>query len=61
MKQKSKKIMIQGNEASGLGCVFAGATVASWYPITPSTSLAEALKNMFICSDLIQMEILRVR
>ena len=35
MRQKSKKIMIQGNEASGLGCVFAGATVASWYPITP--------------------------
>ena len=37
--------MIQGNEASGLGCVFAGATVASWYPITPSTSLAEAFEK----------------
>ena len=45
MKQKSKKIMIQGNEASGLGCIFAGATVASWYPITPSTSLAEAFEK----------------
>ena len=29
------KIMIQGNEAAGIGCLFAGATVASWYPITP--------------------------
>ena len=50
MKTKNKKIMIQGNEASGLGCVYAGATVASWYPITPSTSLAEAFEkyvNMF--------------
>ena len=37
--------MIQGNEAAGLGCVFAGATVASWYPITPSTSLAEAFEK----------------
>ena len=45
MHQKSKKIMIQGNEASGLGCIFAGATVASWYPITPSTSLAEAFEK----------------
>ena len=45
MRQKSKKIMIQGNEASGLGCIFAGATVASWYPITPSTSLAEAFEK----------------
>ena len=35
------KIMIQGNEAAGIGAVFAGATVASWYPITPSTSLVE--------------------
>ncbi len=45
MKPKNKKIMIQGNEAAGLGCVFAGATVASWYPITPSTSLAEAFEK----------------
>ena len=45
MKTKNKKIMIQGNEAAGLGCVFAGATVASWYPITPSTSLAEAFEK----------------
>ena len=35
-------ILITGNEACALGCVYAGATVAAWYPITPSTSLAEA-------------------
>ncbi|KMW57890.1 2-oxoglutarate oxidoreductase, alpha subunit [Candidatus Rhodobacter oscarellae] len=35
------KIMITGNEAAGLGAVYAGATVATWYPITPSTSLVE--------------------
>ena len=35
-------ILVTGNEACALGCVYAGATVAAWYPITPSTSLAEA-------------------
>jgi len=39
------KIMINGNEAAALGAVYAGATVASWYPITPSTSLAEAFER----------------
>ena len=39
------KIMITGNEAAALGCIWAGATVASWYPITPSTSLAEAFEK----------------
>lgn len=39
------KILITGNEAAGLGAVYAGATVASWYPITPSTSLAEAFEK----------------
>src|SRR5512143_3189641 len=38
-------IMIDGNTAAGLGCVFAGATVAAWYPITPSTSLMDAFKS----------------
>ncbi len=37
-----ERIMITGNEAAAIGCVYAGATVAAWYPITPSTSLAEA-------------------
>ena len=45
MNSKEKKIMIQGNEAAGLGCVYGGATIASWYPITPSTSLAEAFEK----------------
>ncbi len=35
-------ILIDGNTAAALGCVYAGATVASWYPITPSTSLVDA-------------------
>ncbi len=41
----SERIMITGNEAAALGCVYAGATVAAWYPITPSTSLAEAFEK----------------
>ncbi|MGD0190536.1 MAG: 2-oxoacid:acceptor oxidoreductase subunit alpha [Rhizomicrobium sp.] len=36
------RIFIGGNDAAALGCVYGGATVAAWYPITPSTSLAEA-------------------
>jgi len=36
------QIFISGNDAAALGCVYGGATVAAWYPITPSTSLAEA-------------------
>lgn len=35
-------IMLDGNTACGLGAVYAGATVAAWYPITPSTSVVEA-------------------
>ena len=38
-------IMIDGNTAAGLGCVYAGATVGAWYPITPSTSLMDAFKS----------------
>jgi 2-oxoglutarate/2-oxoacid ferredoxin oxidoreductase subunit alpha len=41
----SGHVMIDGNTAAGLGCVFAGATVAAWYPITPSTSLMDAFKS----------------
>jgi 2-oxoglutarate/2-oxoacid ferredoxin oxidoreductase subunit alpha len=36
------RIFLDGNDASALGAVYGGATVAAWYPITPSTSLAEA-------------------
>ena len=35
-------ILVDGNTAAALGCVYAGATVAAWYPITPSTSLIDA-------------------
>ncbi len=36
------RIYVEGNEAAALGAVWGGATVCAWYPITPSTSLAEA-------------------
>jgi 2-oxoglutarate ferredoxin oxidoreductase subunit alpha len=39
------RIFIDGNSAAALGAVYAGATVAAWYPITPSTSLAEAFER----------------
>jgi len=39
------KIMVSGNDAAGLGAIYAGATVCAWYPITPSTSLAEAFEK----------------
>jgi 2-oxoglutarate ferredoxin oxidoreductase subunit alpha len=38
-------IMMDGNSACGLGAVYAGATVAAWYPITPSTSVVEAFMD----------------
>jgi 2-oxoglutarate/2-oxoacid ferredoxin oxidoreductase subunit alpha len=37
-----KKIFVDGNAAAALGCVYGGATVCAWYPITPSSSVAEA-------------------
>ncbi len=39
------RIFIDGNNAAALGCVFGGATVCAWYPITPSSSLAEAFQK----------------
>jgi len=39
------KIFVDGNTACGLGAVYGGATVAAWYPITPSTSVAEAFEK----------------
>ncbi|SDR56074.1 2-oxoglutarate ferredoxin oxidoreductase subunit alpha [Rhizobiales bacterium GAS191] len=36
------RIFVEGNAAAGLGAVYGGASVCAWYPITPSTSLAEA-------------------
>jgi 2-oxoglutarate ferredoxin oxidoreductase subunit alpha len=43
MNRTSGKLIIDGNTAAALGCLFAGVTVLTWYPITPSSSLAEAL------------------
>src|SRR5499427_6788482 len=40
-----ERIFITGNDAAALGCVYGGATVAAWYPITPSSSLAEAFSG----------------
>ena len=39
------RIFVDGNSAAGLGAVFGGATVCAWYPLTPSTSLAEAFSR----------------
>ena len=39
------KIMVDGNTAAALGAIYGGATVCAWYPITPSTSLAEAFER----------------
>jgi 2-oxoglutarate ferredoxin oxidoreductase subunit alpha len=39
------RIFIDGNSAAGLGCVYGGASVCAWYPITPSSSLAEAFQS----------------
>ncbi len=42
-RDKTKgKVMIDGNTAAGLGCVYGGATFGAWYPITPSTSLMDS-------------------
>jgi 2-oxoglutarate ferredoxin oxidoreductase subunit alpha len=38
------RILIDGNTATALGCLYAGATVAAWYPITPATSVMDAFK-----------------
>ncbi len=45
VKAAKDRIMITGNEAIGLGCLYAGATVAAWYPITPSTTVMEAFER----------------
>src|SRR5579875_2574122 len=39
------KILIDGNTATALGCLYAGATVAAWYPITPATSVMDAFRG----------------
>jgi 2-oxoglutarate/2-oxoacid ferredoxin oxidoreductase subunit alpha len=39
-------ILIDGNTATALGCLYAGASVAAWYPITPATSVMDAFKSL---------------
>ncbi len=39
------RIFVEGNAAAALGCVYGGATVCAWYPITPSSSVAEAFEK----------------
>jgi 2-oxoglutarate/2-oxoacid ferredoxin oxidoreductase subunit alpha len=55
MDKTKGKIIIDGNSAAALGCMFAGVTVVTWYPITPSSSLVETLidymKEYRISSD----------
>lgn len=45
MDENRGKILITGNDAAGLGSVFGGVSLAAWYPITPSTSLIDAVKE----------------
>ena len=45
MDQTKDSILIDGNTAAALGCLYTGATVGAWYPITPATSLMEAFKG----------------
>jgi len=42
MRENDDKVLIDGNTATALGCLYAGATVAAWYPITPATSVMDA-------------------
>ncbi len=45
MNATTDKILIDGNTAGGLGSIFGGVTLVAWYPITPSTSLVDAIND----------------
>jgi len=45
LDKTTDSILIDGNTAAALGCLYAGATVGAWYPITPSTSMMEAFRG----------------
>jgi 2-oxoglutarate/2-oxoacid ferredoxin oxidoreductase subunit alpha len=45
MTATGDRILIDGNTATALGCLYAGATVAAWYPITPATSVMDAFRE----------------
>ncbi|MGB5132125.1 MAG: 2-oxoacid:acceptor oxidoreductase subunit alpha [Steroidobacteraceae bacterium] len=46
MNATTGHVMMDGNTAAALGCLYAGATVGAWYPITPSTSLMDAFRAL---------------
>ncbi len=45
MNGTAGQVLIEGNSAAGLGAVFGGVSVVAWYPITPSTSMIDSLKE----------------
>jgi 2-oxoglutarate/2-oxoacid ferredoxin oxidoreductase subunit alpha len=45
MEANEDRILIDGNTATALGCLYGGATVAAWYPITPATSVMDAFRQ----------------
>jgi 2-oxoglutarate/2-oxoacid ferredoxin oxidoreductase subunit alpha len=45
MNATTGKVLIEGNAAGALGAIFGGVTVTAWYPITPSTSMVDELKD----------------
>ena len=45
MPASDDRVLIDGNTAAALGCVYAGATVGAWYPITPATSLMDGFRR----------------
>jgi 2-oxoglutarate ferredoxin oxidoreductase subunit alpha len=45
MEATEGKILVEGNTAAGLGALFGGVTVVAWYPITPSTSVVDAVRK----------------
>ena len=50
MDANRDSVLMTGNMAAALGCVYAGATVGTWYPITPATSLMDSFRGF--CADL---------
>jgi 2-oxoglutarate/2-oxoacid ferredoxin oxidoreductase subunit alpha len=46
MDATADKVLIDGNTATALGCLYAGATVAAWYPITPATSIMDNFTSL---------------
>ncbi len=46
MDKTTGKVLVEGNKATAIGCLFAGVTLAAWYPITPSSSVTESLIDL---------------